>query len=119
MKKSQKGLSDITAEEFKAWVFGIWDFRGESSMRVGHQAPFPRELPRRCIKLFSYVGDTILDPFVRSGTTIIEAINHQRTALGIELESHYCTLVQKRIEKECRLKLEKRQDRSIKNFWQA
>ncbi len=77
-KKENKGISDIAKEEFMSWTNGLWSFNGESKKRIGHSAPFPRELPRRCIKLFSYVGDTILDPFLGSGTTLIEtAINNR------------------------------------------
>ena len=49
------------------WTNGLWTFPGESKKRIGHPAPFPIELPHRCIKLFSYVGDTVLDPFMGSG----------------------------------------------------
>ena len=105
-KKQHKGASDITAEEFKEWVLGIWSFNGESAKRVGHTAPFPRELPKRCIKLFSYIDDVVLDPFSGSGTTLIEAINHNRQAVGIEIEKKYCRLSIERIKKECKVKLE-------------
>ena len=100
-KKNYKGESDITAEEFKEWVLGIWSFNGESGKKIGHEAPFPRELPKRCIKLFSYVGDKVLDPFAGSGTTLIEAINNKRQAFGIELEEKYFKLSKERISKEC------------------
>lgn len=100
-KKNYKGNSDITAEEFKEWVLGIWSFNGERGKRIGHSAPFPRELPKRCIKLFSYVGDSILDPFAGSGTTLIEAINNNREAFGIEIEKTYYNLSKERISREC------------------
>ena len=69
-KRKRPGENDITGEEFKDWVGGCWSFNGESAKRIGHEAPFPRELPRRCIKLFSFVGDVVLDPFMGSGTTL-------------------------------------------------
>ena len=100
-KKDHKGDSDITKEEFMNWTNGIWTFNGESKKRIGHPAPFPRELPKRCIKLFSYVGDTILDPFLGSGTTIIECINNNRQAVGIEMSEEYVELAEKRIKNEC------------------
>ena len=58
--------SDISREEFITWTNGVWNFSGESKSKIGHPAPFPVELPRRCIKLFSFVGDTVLDPFLGS-----------------------------------------------------
>ncbi len=72
-KKLREGISDITPEEFKQWTLGLWTFSGENPRKVGHPAPFPIELPKRCIKLFTYVGDIVLDPFVGSGTTLIAA----------------------------------------------
>ena len=90
--------SDITKEEFMAWTNGVWTFNGESKKRIGHPAPFPRELPRRCIKLFSFVGDTILDPFVGSGTTLIEAYDNKREGLGFDISQEYCALAKERLE---------------------
>ena len=89
--------SDISRDEFMAWTNGLWTFNGESKKRVGHPAPFPRELPYRCIKLFSYVGDVVFDPFLGSGTTLIEAQNNDRFGVGVEIDSGYCELAQKRI----------------------
>lgn len=97
-KSSGSGISDILREEFIEWTNGLWTFNGESKKRVGHPAPFPLELPRRCIKLFSYVGDTVLDPFAGSGTTLIAASLLGRMAIGIEIDSAYCELARKRIE---------------------
>lgn len=94
----QKRESDITKEEFMAWTNGVWTFNGESKKRIGHPAPFPRELPRRCIKLFSFVGDTILDPFVGSGTTLIEAYDNGRVGIGFDISAEYCELAQERLE---------------------
>ncbi len=104
-KRERQGKSDITADEFKNWVFGIWDFNGENGKRIGHEAPFPRELPKRCIKLFSFVGDTVLDPFSGSGTTMIETMENGRIAMGVELEKKYCLLARKRINDTCGVKL--------------
>ena len=102
-KKPYKGKSDITKEEFMAWTNGLWEFNGESKKRIGHPAPFPRELPRRCIKLFSYVGDLVFDPFMGSGTTLIEAVLHERKAVGVDISPNYCELAKKRIQKELQL----------------
>lgn len=100
-KKKKKGVSDISKEEFIEWTNGLWTFSGESKKRIGHPAPYPLELPKRCIKLFSYVGDTILDPFVGSGTTLISACKLKRKAIGVEISQEYFNLAINRIEKEC------------------
>jgi site-specific DNA-methyltransferase (adenine-specific) len=97
-KKLKSGVSDITRDEFMAWTNGMWTFNGESKRRVGHPAPFPRELPRRCIRLFSYVGDVVLDPFMGSGTTLLEAWSNKRTGIGFDISQQYCELAQKRLE---------------------
>jgi len=100
-KKKKKGKSDITREEFIEWTNGLWTFSGESKKKIGHPAPFPLELPKRCIKLFSYVGDTVLDPFLGSGTTVIAAYKLKRKAIGIEIDEKYFKLAIERILKEC------------------
>jgi site-specific DNA-methyltransferase (adenine-specific) len=100
-KESEGRVSDINKQEFMQWTNGVWTFNGESKKRIGHPAPFPRELPRRCIKLFSFVGDTVLDPFCGSGTTLIEAQINHRHGVGLELDLSYCELAKKRLLKEC------------------
>ena len=100
-KKISLENSDISKWDFIEWTNGLWTFNGENSKKVGHPSPFPRELPKRCIKLFSFIGDTVLDPFMGSGTTLIEAINHQRQALGLEINKKYIKVSQERIKKEC------------------
>ncbi|CCF81008.1 DNA-methyltransferase [Helicobacter bizzozeronii] len=99
-KKQHKGRSDLKKDEFMAWTNGLWQFNGESKKRIGHPAPFPRELPRRCIKLFSFIGDVICDPFSGSGTTMLEAYLNKRTFIGLELDATYCALAQERFLKE-------------------
>jgi len=89
--------NDITKEEFMDWTNGLWTFTGESKKRIGHPTPFPRELPRRCIKLFSYVGDTVLDPFMGSGTTLIETVLNNRIAVGVDIDKKYCDLAKRRL----------------------
>jgi site-specific DNA-methyltransferase (adenine-specific) len=102
-KKIYKGESDITREEFMEWTNGLWTFNGESKKRIGHPAPFPRELPKRCIKLFSYVGETIFDPFMGSGTTLIEGLLNNRKCIGVDISREYCELAKKRINYETEL----------------
>ena len=99
-KRKEKGESTITRDEFIEWTNGVWTFPGESKKRVGHPAPFPLELPRRCIRMFSYKGDIVLDPFVGSGTTLIAAFIEGRKGIGIELDSKYVRLAIERINKE-------------------
>ena len=100
-KKSHKGISDINKNEFIEWTNGVWSFNGENPKRVGHPAPFPKELPKRCIKLFSFINDVVLDPFAGSGTTLIEAINNKRVAYGLEIDKNYIEIIMRRIKKEC------------------
>lgn len=100
-KKLTDGVSDISREEFIEWTNGLWTFSGESKKKIGHPAPFPIELPRRCIKLFSYVGDTILDPFAGSGTTLIAAYKSKRKVIGVEIDEQYFELAKERISREC------------------
>ncbi|HHT9119082.1 MAG TPA: DNA methyltransferase [Candidatus Hypogeohydataceae bacterium YC41] len=96
-KTSGSRKSDITRKEFMEWTNGVWNFMGESKKRVGHPAPFPVELPRRCIKLFSFVGDTVLDPFLGSGSTLLACLQTGRKGIGVEIDRKYCELAKKRL----------------------
>ncbi len=105
--RSENRISDITKEEFIGWTNGLWTFNGESKKRVGHPAPFPIELPRRCVKLFSYVGDVVLDPFLGSGTTLMVAHTHNRKSIGIDIDKTYCMLAKKRLINEANISTRK------------
>jgi site-specific DNA-methyltransferase (adenine-specific) len=96
-KTSGSQRSDITKKEFMEWTNGVWTFMGESKKRIGHPAPFPVELPMRCIKLFSFVGDTVLDPFLGSGSTLLACIKTGRNGIGVEIDRSYCELAKKRM----------------------
>lgn len=101
-KTSGSKKSDIKRDEFISWTNGVWTFSGEKKSKIGHPAPFPIELPKRCIKLFSYVGDTVLDPFMGSGTTVVAAKQNERNGIGIDNELEYCELAMHRVLKETR-----------------
>ena len=105
-RKLSDGTSDITPEEFKEWTLGLWSFPGENPRKVGHPAPFPVELPKRCIKLFTYVGDIVLDPFVGSGTTLIASHMLRRRAIGIEISRKYCEVAKERLIKEAKANMQ-------------
>jgi site-specific DNA-methyltransferase (adenine-specific) len=96
-KMNESGISDITRDEFIEWTSGIWSFSGENRKKIGHPAPFPLELPKRCIKLFSFVGDTVLDPFLGSGTTLLACALLNRRGIGVEIDRKYCELAKKRL----------------------
>jgi len=99
-RKLKKGVSDLSREEFLNWTQGIWNFPGENRKRVGHPAPFPLELPKRCIKLFSFVDDIVLDPFLGSGTTLVACALLNRKGIGVEIDKNYCEIAKNRIIRE-------------------
>ena len=89
--KGDKADADITADEFKQWVNAKWSIAPERSMRhYDHPAMFPEELAMRVLKLFSFAGSFVLDPFVGVGTTAVAAKKLQRRYLGIDISPQYC-----------------------------
>ncbi len=90
--------SDLVRDEFMDWVLGLWDFPGESRTQYRHPAAFPEELPRRLIKLFSFPGDTVLDPFLGSGTTCAVAKKLGRRAIGLDIDPHFCEVAANRCD---------------------
>lgn len=93
----QKTLSMLTKDEMKLWLRSAWfDIKGESTRR-GHPAPYPQNLAERLIKLFSFAGDTILDPFVGTGTTNLAAVATGRNSIGNEIESAYLRIAEQRL----------------------
>ncbi|MFN8443928.1 MAG: site-specific DNA-methyltransferase [Caldilineaceae bacterium] len=97
--RPDKGESDIRREEFMQSTLSIWEILPESAKRVGHPAPFPVALAERVIKLYSYVGDVVLDPFAGSGTTCVAAKQAGRHYVGYEISEEYCRLAQSRLSR--------------------
>ena len=87
----------ISKEEFLTFTKSVWDFPAESARRVGHPAPFPVELPRRCIELYSFKGDVILDPFCGVGSSCLAAIKTERHFVGYDTNRNYVEIANKRI----------------------
>ena len=91
-------LSIISSENHKLWFQQIWSGVTGASTR-GHPAPYPEELATRLIRMFSFVGDTVLDPFMGTGTTTVAAAKWGRNSIGIELDPEYFTMSERRIRK--------------------
>ena len=100
--EEQRAKSRIEKEDFQNWFSQIWEMPGAST-RNGHPAPFPLELATRLIKMFSFVGDTVLDPFCGSGTTMVAAMNSGRNSIGVEVEAYYCEQIVNRMESQSKL----------------
>ena len=91
--------STITRDEFLEFTKSVWRFDAERASKVGHPAPFPVELPYRCIQLYTFEGDVVLDPFMGSGQTAIAAIKTGRHFVGYEVDPEYARLGERRIER--------------------
>jgi len=91
VSKEVKEASRLTKEEWKEYFSGHWRFGG--AKQAGHEAMFPEELPRRLIKMFTFVGDTVLDPFLGSGTTVKAALELGRNAMGYEIHEDFRPLI--------------------------
>jgi DNA modification methylase len=94
-----KILSLISAENHKRWFQQIWTGVTGASTK-DHPAPYPMELAERLIRMFSFVGDTVLDPFLGTGTTTLAAAKWGRNSIGLEVDSHYLKLAEDRIAQE-------------------
>lgn len=96
--EKQRAQSRIAKEDFDKWFQQIWTITGASTRK--HPAPFPLELAERLVRMFSFTGDTVLDPFCGSGTTMIAAAKHTRNSIGIEVDPQYCRMAAKSLQKE-------------------
>lgn len=99
LNKDMKEASRLTRDEYGEFTKQIWSIRRvrEKDNVDGHTAPFPDELPDRCIRLYSFVGDVILDPFGGSGTTMKTAINNKRNSIIYEIKKEYLPMIKEKI----------------------
>jgi modification methylase len=102
-ERERRGLpfeNTVSSEEFMSSTLDVWQVPSESARRVGHPAPFPVELPRRLIDLYTYRGDVVLDPFLGSGSTAVAAIRTGRHYVGYDTDPEYLRLAERRIAAE-------------------
>ncbi len=95
---AQRDGSRILKEEFDSWFQQIWNITGASTKQ--HPAPFPLELANRLVRMFSFVGDTVLDPFCGSGTTMVAALRAGRNSIGVEIDPEYCRMAARYLKAE-------------------
>lgn len=96
-KPPQKRESTIGRDEFLEWTKSIWEFPTISAKKVGHPAPFPKELPHRLIQLFTFKDEVVLDPFCGSGTTCLAAFDDGRRYVGYDVDEKYVEISRKRL----------------------
>ena len=97
-KRQLKGESTISKEDFMDTTLSIWNIAPERAKKIGHPAPFPVELPKRFIELYSYKNEVILDPFIGSGTTAVAANLLDRKYIGYEINNDYIEIAMSRIQ---------------------
>jgi modification methylase len=95
-----KRENTISRDEFLEYNKSVWNFAAESARKIGHPAPFPVELPRRLIQLYTFENEIVLDPFMGSGQTAIAARKSNRHYIGYEIDEKYVALANQRIQKE-------------------
>lgn len=96
--ESQRRLSKIDKQDFDRWFQQIWNIPGASLKN--HPAPFPLELASRLVRMFSFAGDTVLDPFCGSGTTMVAALKNGRSSVGVEVDTDYCRMAARYLKAE-------------------
>jgi len=94
----QRELSRIGKREFGEWFQQFWNMSGASTR--SHPAPFPLELASRLVRMFSFHGDTVLDPFVGTGTSMVAALRADRNSIGVDIEAEYCRMAARRLKTE-------------------
>ena len=100
MKNSSGGKSTIDKDEFMESTLSIWNITPEKAKKIGHPAPFPVELPKKFINLYSFKDDLILDPFIGSGTTAVASKLLKRKYVGYEINKNYIEIANNRLEME-------------------
>ncbi|MHB8909769.1 MAG: DNA-methyltransferase [Syntrophales bacterium] len=95
---SQRQKSMIEKQNFGKWFQQIWNIPGASLKN--HPAPYPLELAVRLVRMFSFTGDTILDPFCGSGTTMVAALRYERNSVGVEIDPEYCRMAARYLKAE-------------------
>ena len=93
----EPGAATIPGDEFMEATLDVWEIPAESATRVGHPAPFPVALVERCIQLYTYGGDVVLDPFMGSGTTAVAAVNTDRHYIGYDTDPDYVRQARERV----------------------
>jgi len=96
--EEQRKLSKIDKKDFDNWFQQIWNITGASTRN--HPAPFPLELATRLVRMFSFCGDTILDPFCGTGTTMVASLKYGRNSIGIDIEPEYCRMAARYLKTE-------------------
>ena len=96
-ERSAGRLDTVPRDDFIQHTKSIWSFPTERASRVNHPAPFPVELPKRCIEMYTFAGDVVLDPFNGSGTTCVAAKAHGRRYIGVDLSEEYCAIAEERL----------------------
>jgi modification methylase len=96
--RAKRGTSTISRSDFLETTLSVWEVPAESARRVSHPAPFPVELPRRFIQLYTYIDDLVLDPFIGSGSTAVAAVETGRRYAGYEINRSYLEIAAKRID---------------------
>ena len=94
----QREKSRISKKDFNEWFQQFWNMSGASTRK--HPAPFPLELASRLVRMFSFYRDTVLDPFVGTGTTMVAALRANRNSIGLDIDAEYCQMAAKRLRVE-------------------
>jgi site-specific DNA-methyltransferase (adenine-specific) len=96
--RTRAGENSISKDEFLAATTSVWSIQPASARRLGHPAPFPVELPRRLIELYTFEGDLVLDPFIGSGSTAVAAVETRRHFIGYDNQPEYLEIARRRVE---------------------